>query len=45
LLADILVENLAEAIRAVKDDDVSQKLINEFAQRAANPDAGIVTRK
>lgn len=44
LIFDILVENIAGCIRAVKEDAVSAGLINEFTARAAKPDASIHTR-
>jgi len=37
LLFDFMCENLAEIIRAVKADDVSQKMMAEFALAAARP--------
>jgi creatinine amidohydrolase len=44
ILADMITDNLAEAIRAVKADSISPDLAFEFAARAAKPDAGTVTR-
>jgi creatinine amidohydrolase len=44
MLAEMLVDNLANAICAVKEDDTSPGLVREYNIRAAKPDAGIVTR-
>ena len=44
ILAEMAVDNLTAAIRAVKEDDISAKLVSEYAVRAAHPDAAKTTR-
>ncbi len=44
LLAEMVVDNLVEVIKAVKDDEVTPKLAKEFSARMQNPDADFVTR-
>ncbi len=44
LLAEMIVSNLARDIRAVKKDEVTPKLAEEYAARNLKPDAGMVTR-
>jgi hypothetical protein len=41
----MVLENLIDAIIAVKKDKVSARLAKEFAARMAKPDADIVKRR